>query len=225
MYTCSVFQYCSVCQLICLASDRYKSMRHMKRKAPAPEQLSPDETSRFSIISHDDDDDLSPTEPSGHEAVQPAGRERTTTVNENDQHIAATVLSKFRATSGRSATVSLVEPQKKRHSEGILAALKTGSLVRFAKKNMSSQDEKLSTMASEEQNVRETKVDSEEKMREKAVAVQMPGLQFLTRKDLYTLMSSAGTATRKFLTNRSLMELIQRIRADPSVFLKSVCVC
>ena len=53
-------------------------------------------------------------------------------------------------------------------------------------------------------------------------AVELPGLHFITRKDLYTLISSVGEEGQKFLRNRSLMELIQRIRANPVLFLKSV---
>lgn len=41
-----------------------------------------------------------------------------------------------------------------------------------------------------------------------------PTLKFLTRKDLYTFLSSAGEVGEAFLANRGLMELVQRIRGD-----------
>ena len=64
-----------------------------------------------------------------------------------------------------------------------------------------------------------------------------PALQFLTRKDLYKYMTSAGvrflviviiylnylivqSAAQEFFADRAMMELVQRIRKDPTLFLK-----
>ena len=60
----------------------------------------------------------------------------------------------------------------------------------------------------------------EEVMKQSDTAVELPGLHFITRKDLYSLISSTGEEGQKFLRNRSLMELVQRIRANPVLFLK-----
>lgn len=50
--------------------------------------------------------------------------------------------------------------------------------------------------------------------------INSPALQFILRKDLYSFLSSAGEAGEVFFANRALMELIQRIRSDSTLFEK-----
>lgn len=76
-----------------------------------------------------------------------------------------------------------------------------------------------------------------EKHGELAQLRDTPALQFLTRKDLYKYMSSAGvrfllnviyifqiiyiqSAAQEFFADRAMMELVQRIRKDPTLFFK-----
>ncbi|XP_003383206.1 PREDICTED: uncharacterized protein LOC100640398 [Amphimedon queenslandica] len=47
-----------------------------------------------------------------------------------------------------------------------------------------------------------------------------PALKFITRPDLYSFLNSAGEAGEVFFSQRSLMELVQRIRADNKLFAK-----
>ncbi|KAL5496256.1 hypothetical protein EMCRGX_G012501 [Ephydatia muelleri] len=54
----------------------------------------------------------------------------------------------------------------------------------------------------------------------KPALTDLPALQFILRKDLYSFLSSAGEAGEVFFANRALMELIQRIRADSTMFEK-----
>ena len=202
---------------------RMKGRPSSERETPPPAQISP-----VAVASHDlpsEEEAVSPTKeassPPADNNLRPMGRLRTNTVlTEQDVLAKETVLAKFKR-SHRN-TSSTFTDHKRKKSEGVLAALKSVSMKRVKRTTYSptgQQEAAIYSSAVEEDERRKTKI-VEEANRQKKVAVEMPGLQFITRKDLYALINSAGPSAQKFLENRSLMELIQRIRADPALFLK-----
>jgi hypothetical protein len=208
---------------------RYKSLKRMKGRPGNERQMSPPEdtptTPIAGVLPTDPESPSTPTRqdedtsPPPDIGLRPVGRLRTsTTITDEDRQAKATVLAKFK-NSQRHAT--LTDQRRKGRSEGILAALKTASMKKIKRATYSptgQQEAPVLPQTAEEED--EKKKTSEEAKMQKAVAVEMPGLQFITRKDLYSLINSAGPSAQQFLESRSLMELIQRIRTDPALFLK-----
>ena len=208
---------------------RYLSMKRMKgrpsseRETPPPAQISPVAVASQHLPR--EEEVISPTSetssPPPDNNLRPMGRLRTNTVlTEQDRLAKKTVLAKFK-TSHRN-TSSTPTDHKRKKSDVVLAALKSASMKRVKRMTYSptgQQEAAIFSSAVEEDERRKKKL-GEEANRQEKVAVEMPGLQFITRKDLYALINSAGPSAQKFLENRSLMELIQRIRTDPALFLK-----
>ena len=157
------------------------------------------------------------------DAEEPMGRDRTISVlTDLDQLARTTVLTQVRSSPNRRAT-AVDRPPKR--SEKILAAFKTSSLMRVtqpspAQESPAPKDQERQVAAAEEEEEAKKKYIEEVMKQRSDTAVELPGLHFITRKDLYSLISSVGEEGQKFLRNRSLMELVQRVRANPVLFLK-----
>ena len=161
-------------------------------------------------------------------AGEPVGRDRTISIlTDSDRQARTTVLTQVRTSPSRRATASTALDRPPKRSEKIFAALRGNSLVRVPQPTAARESPTPPTEQQQQQQVEEEEAKKkyvEEVMKQSdTAAVELPGLHFITRKDLYTLISSVGEEGQKFLRNRSLMELIQRVRANPVLFLKSVC--
>ena len=227
-----------VCLLLCVSClydlslfshFRYLSMKRMKghpssdRETPPPAQISP-----VAVASHDlpsKEEAVSSTNetssPPPDNNLRLMGRLHTNTVlTEQDRLAMKPALAKLK--SYHRNTSSMLTDHRRKKSEGVLAALKLISMKRVMRVTYNRTDQQEAAIYSSaiEENEQRKKNLVEEANTQKKVAVEMPGLQFITRKDFYAFIDSAGPSARKFLENRSLMELIKRIRADPALFMK-----
>ena len=202
---------------------RMKGRPSSEWETPPPAQISPVAVASHNLlrkekaILHTNETSSPPPDKN----LRSTGRLCTNTVlTEQDRLAKKTVLAKFK-TSHRN-TSSTPTGHKRKKSEGVLAALKLASTKRVMRVTYSpgSQQEAAIYSSTVEEDERRKKRLGEEANRQEKVAVEMPGLQFIMRKDFYALINSAGPSAQKFLENRSLMELIRRIRRDPSLFLK-----
>lgn len=154
--------------------------------------------------------------------ADPVGRDRTISIlTDSDRQARTTVLTQVRTSPSRRATASTALDRPPKRSEKIFAAIRGNSLMRASQPSTPRE----SSIPKAEQQRQEEEEEAkkkyiEEVMKQSDTAVELPGLHFITRKDLYSLISSTGEEGQKFLRNRSLMELVQRIRANPVLFLK-----
>lgn len=159
---------------------------------------------------------------------EPMGRDRTISVlTDSDQLARTTVLTQVRSSPNRRATASPALDRPPKRSEKIFAAFKTSSLMRVTQTSPAQesptpkdQQHQVVPAAEEEEAAKKQYIEEVMKQRSGTAAVELPGLHFIIRKDLYSLISSVGEEGQKFLRNRSLMELVQRVRANPVLFLK-----
>ena len=160
------------------------------------------------------------------DAEEPMGRDRTISVlTDSDQLARTTVLTQVRSSPNRRATASTALDRPPKRSEKLFAAFKTSSLMRVtqpspAQESPTPKDQQREVAAAKEEEEAKKKYIEEVMKQRSDTAVELPGLHFITRKDLYSLISSVGEEGQKFLQNRSLMELVQRVRANPVLFLK-----
>ena len=182
------------------------------------------QTIRPSVSSHGSaGDELSglSTSTGDEDAEEPIGRDRTISVLTDADHRArTTVLSQVRTSPNRRATTSTAINRPQKRSEKIFAAFRGASLVRVPRSTTPQESPIAKGEQQQQEEEEEAKKYIEQVMKQSDATVELPGLHFIMRRDLYTLISSAGEEGQKFLRSRSLLELVQRIKANPVLFLK-----